>query len=144
MPDKKKAAGGNKIPPRRVPSDDFSVTDDGQEYFIHAGESVWVVPGTTVEEVRMLRAFDEAMPRILAAEGEANVMSVAIDVLGDAFAKGVSVFRHRIAKWDWTDNDGNPLPQPREEGAFDRLRAEEMTYLALVLQGANTAARKNG
>lgn len=36
--------------------------------------------------------------------------------------------------WNWVDNEGDPLPQPSEDGAFELLTIEEMAWLTAQVQ----------
>ena len=43
---------------------------------------------------------------------------------------------NRVKKWNWTDVDGNPLPQPEDDNTvFDDLTLPEMSCLVDVVMG---------
>ena len=93
------------------PSDDFEVTDDeGTVYHPHAGEWVRFRSDIPWEVVRM-------------REGITNA---------EYHTALVHVFQRQIRDWNWTDDDGQPLPKPGEDGFEDALwslGAEERAYL---------------
>lgn len=52
----------------------------------------------------------------------------------DVFEIGLDALRTHIVEWNWVDDAGNPLPQPREDpGVIDRLTVEETNFLAQTL-----------
>ena len=54
----------------------------------------------------------------------------------DAFGSGLDMIRRHLKEWDWVDDDGVPLPQPKEDpNILDELTIEEVTYLAKLLTG---------
>lgn len=49
-----------------------------------------------------------------------------------------------IAEWNWVDNDGKPLPEPRiDPDVVDRLTEEEMMFLTGLLKGRPEEELKN-
>ncbi len=54
----------------------------------------------------------------------------------DAFGSGLDMIRRHLKEWDWVDDDGVPLPQPKEDpNVLDELTIEEVTFLANLLTG---------
>jgi hypothetical protein len=96
------------------PCDDFTITDDdGNEYYPHAGESV---------------TFRSDLPwRLVALPDPGDSPRNYCEAL-------IAVLRRQIRGWDWTDDDGEPLPRPAEDyagfvEALWHVSAEEREYL---------------
>lgn len=113
-------------PPRldlTVTADDLVVTVDGEEYRPHAGEMVRLCgprPGWW---------FLEALARLQASDG--TVTSELLEALA-----GV------VCEWDWTDDEGQPLPPPSAD-VLRRLSIPEVMWLAQTYMTGSEAARKN-
>lgn len=118
-----------KIPPKKVPSDSCTVTVDGEQYPLHEGESVWVIP------VQSMRHYASLMRiRNLVADTSDSAS------IGDLCAE----IAERIVDWDWTSLDGAKLPKPYQNGRLlESLTSEEVAWLIDVIQGESKEERKN-
>lgn len=127
-----------------IPSDDCVLTIGGVTFAPHEGEAVWVRPGMTVGELRLLREIQGLQVKIaaLADEDEDGVRRIA--AMDDAFGSAVAFLRDRLVRWTWTDDAGAPYAQPRDDPAIlERLRIEEIFYLVGAVNGANPGQQKN-
>lgn len=62
---------------------------------------------------------------------------------GDTERMTLDLFRDHIVEWNWVNDDGEPLPQPKDDPAvFDRLLDNEVAELNRAL-GASAAEQKN-
>jgi len=82
------------------------------------GEGSYVVLSSlTVKEVRKAR-------------------KVGRDPECDAFEEGIKLLARHIVAWDWVDDEGKPLPLPKDSpGVMDELTNEESELLANLLIG---------
>jgi len=54
----------------------------------------------------------------------------------DGFVAGLDMIRAHVLGWNWVDDDGTPLPVPKDDpSVIDELSTEEVTYLANLLTG---------
>jgi len=61
----------------------------------------------------------------------------------EAFQESSDVLSNHIKEWDWVDDDGNPLPLPKDEpGIANALTTQEFKLLINTLFGSDEA-RKN-
>lgn len=61
----------------------------------------------------------------------------------DTFTLSDDIIRARIVEWNWCDESGAPLPQPREHPEVcDSLTDDEFAFLAEAIAGS-AEARKN-
>ena len=140
-----------------IPSDDCEVEIDGVVYNPHVGESIKAIPGMTVGNVGMSRRLTAMQTEMAAVEDdhpdsdqsdeanaartEANAQQLAI--MGDAFEEGMALLHGRIAEWNWTDDTGEKLPQPRRNPeVFRKLRTEELFYLIGAVQSGGADQSK--
>ncbi len=106
-----------KMPPRRVPSDDLTVLIDETAYHPHAGEHVDYIRGIPWGYHRVVRASVD-----IDTKDAKEVMT--------SWSNLVGILPDCIVGWNWTDNNGEPLPQPhRNLAAFDTLNEEELLWL---------------
>lgn len=62
------------------------------------------------------------------------------DAVADA---GQDMIANHLMTWNWVDDEGNPLPLPRDDrGVFDRLTDEEVLFLGQALNGTADAQKK--
>jgi len=134
-----------KIKPERVPSDDCTVTVDGVEYAIHEGEWVEFMPGLTAGEIEMMKQARIIATRFAAIEGDADAEDTQLDIVGDRIDEAWAFITDRITGWNWTDNDGKPYPQIKDDpDVFKSLHLQEIYYLVSIGMGEGKAAEKNG
>lgn len=134
-----------KPKPVTVPSDDCLVTVGGEQFNVHEGETVTLIPGMTVEAIAAVNKLLGLTPQIDAARGEADEGAQVVALSDNAMQALCRALAPRIVSWTWTDMTGRPLPQP--DGTPERLMALETAELAWLIsacQGETPAARKNG
>lgn len=130
---------------RRVPSDDCICEIDGQEYALHEGEWVEVVPATSVADLKRMSRWAAIQTQIEALKGEPDESVRVAELISSTFEEICDVLRPRILGWNWTDDRGCFLPCPAEDpGVLERLRLEEVQYLAQVVRGESPGEQKNG
>jgi hypothetical protein len=136
----------HKVQPRRIPSDGCRVTDGDDEYYPHAGEHILWRPGTRVGELAVLTQWASIQSRMDAIDGTpAERMAAQAAILTEFAQQAAPVLAARIVGWDWTDDDGEPLPPPRQDPAvFERLDLDELNYLIGLLAGNEPEQAKNG
>lgn len=130
-----------KIPAKRVPSDDFTVTVEGVEYHPHEGEWVEIRPTMSVKSMKrinQLMAMQYAADSIDGDEDEKNIRM--IELMTGYFDDITEAIETRVIGWNWTDNDGEPMPQPSAPGWIDVISIDEMMYLLGVLGGGESKA----
>lgn len=58
--------------------------------------------------------------------------------------RGLKVLVEHVLGWNWVDDEGQPLPQPKDDPAvLEQLTDEEALCLLRVLQGPSEAQLKN-
>lgn len=140
MPPKKPAdQPTSKIPPVKVLSDDCAieigrVIEDGEiktpgtKYNVHEGEWVELHPARSIAEVMALSDV-----KMIAEEGSGALDSLCLQL------------SERLISWNWTDNFGQPLPQPYQNpGVIKSLSDDEVMWLIGAAKGQETSTeRKN-
>lgn len=54
----------------------------------------------------------------------------------DDFEGGVEMLAKHVISWNWVDDEGNPLPLPKDKpDAVDELTSEESEFLVGLLMG---------
>ena len=125
---------------KRVPSDDCIVTVDGVDYALHEGEWVDVVPAFSTGDLRFMRKIVNLRTEVDAAEKPED----GIVLTADTYEELIDILSRRLVAWNWTDDQGQALPQPNGNPvAFATLRLEELLYLSLVIRGESPGERKN-
>ena len=60
----------------------------------------------------------------------------------DLFELGVEVLKTHIKEWNWVDDDGEPMPQPKDNhDIIDSLSDSESTFLTECIQGSESDAK---
>jgi hypothetical protein len=132
-----------KPPIRQVPSDDCLVEVDGTEYKVHEGEWVKVISSFAVGSLHVMRRVTELQSQMDSLEDDEEIRKALL--VDDVVIELVDVLKGRIVEWTWTNDLGEPLPQPlNNPDAFQALRIEELMYLALVVRGESPAEQGNG
>lgn len=118
----------SKIPLRKILTDDCPVhvgriiedgkiTSDGEAYYPHEKEWIKVIPITSV---RQFIAWDKLR---LALSGDMERMEQGLDMMCQSLST-------KIVEWNWTDNQGNKLPQPHNNPqVLANLTEDELLYL---------------
>lgn len=120
-----KKKGPTKPKARRVPSDDCILTQDGEEYAIHAGE--WVEfrgranMGFFTKYLQM-QSLAESAQGGASTPGDAVALGLAAESIADQLAQ-------HISSWTWTNDDGDPMPLPAKGEALDDLDQIEFQWL---------------
>lgn len=64
--------------------------------------------------------------------------------LAEATRRGLEILRDHVLEWNWVDDDGNPLPQPKDDpDVINRLTDEEALALINIIQGPTPERLKN-
>lgn len=137
--------GPKKPPPRIVPSDDCVVTVDGVEYHPHEGESVSIAPGYSVGDLQLQHELQALRVKLDAIAGDDDEGARQVAILDNSYTSAIEVLSARLLGWTWTDDAGDPLPQPHKApSAFSRLRLDEIYYLIQAVKGETPGEQKNG
>lgn len=55
----------------------------------------------------------------------------------DTFEEGMKILKNHIVGWNWVDDEGEPLPLPKEDSeVIDELTEDEATFLVNLLMGS--------
>lgn len=128
-----------------VPSDDCTVTINGEKYTPHEGETVTLVPGLSVGAMAAINKLISFQPALDAATGEPDEGARQFTIADEAMQALCKALAPRIIAWTWTDAAGRPLPQP--DGTPEPLQAletEELAWLITACKGETPDQRKNG
>lgn len=108
----------------------------GATYTPHEGEWVDVVGSASIAELKSLWAFDRVSVELQELEGspdESKLVAKRLDQYYDDLAAWIA---RRVVDWNWTDDQGHPLPKPDGTiGPIQALRGDEIYYLRRVLRG---------
>ncbi len=67
--------------------------------------------------------------------GEIAEADARIEVEGN-FEYSMSILREKVLEWNWTDDEDQPLPQPKDDaGVLDDLTDEEFNFLCECVVG---------
>lgn len=123
-----------KVPPRTISSDDLVVTVDGVEYRPHEGESItvrgqasWQLLADTTQMFGLYKRIGDLDPT------EQRLAAESSDRLFAELAR-------LIISWTWTDDDGEPMPDPSPE-VLRSCTLDEFQWLLAAVQPQ--AAEKN-
>jgi hypothetical protein len=62
----------------------------------------------------------------------------------ETYSENTGWVAEHVVEWNWTDQDGNALPYPKNEPAvMDRLTNEELAFLNQAIVGRTEPERKN-
>jgi hypothetical protein len=62
----------------------------------------------------------------------------------ETYSENTGWVAEHVVEWNWTDQDGNALPYPKNEPAvMDRLTNEELAFLNQAIAGRMEQERKN-
>jgi len=107
---------------------------------VQGEDSFVVLTGVKVREIREIRKLaqeDEKVQKRNEAHREAGEPEE--EVL-DQFEGGLSLLAGHIIKWNWVDDDDQPLVVPAEDpSVIDELTNEEVEYLTELLMGKEAA-----
>lgn len=128
----------------KVPADDCVVEIGGIEHTPHEGEWVEVIPGQTVGEISTLRRVHNLNVRLAEVKGEEDEGYRRLVIEDDAFQEMLDVVRVRLVNWNWTDDVGTPLLNPRSHPeVLQNLRVEEVVWLFWAVKQETPSAEKN-
>jgi hypothetical protein len=114
------------------------VVVDGTPYTPHKGETIWLLP---VQNMSTYLAYVD-MNQTYAESRDDPDRDVRQKKSLHALAAKLS---NHVAAWDWTDNGGDPLPQPyHNPDVLIDLDNEELMWIFYAVQSGPPADRKNG
>lgn len=124
--------GAKKRAPRiTVPSDDFVIEEDGEEYHPHAGEQVTFRKRVSARDLLVIAKAQELQEELQETGGAAELASFF-------YNDACPVLARAILAWDWTDpyeEDGEGNPVPYSSPTVDTLRdLDAMTELQYLLE----------
>ena len=62
----------------------------------------------------------------------------------DEFEGGIALLAKHVVKWNWVDDEGEPLPSPKEDpDVIDELTNAESEYLVGLLMGEKGEAKNS-
>jgi hypothetical protein len=137
----------SKIDPVRVASDDCAIsvgrvmvdgviTEAGTQNFVHKGEWVDIIPVQTMRETM-------AITRLMGG-GESESTIDAARRLTAPFEELCEVLAKRVMDWNWTDNWGDPMPNPQDDpGVLRDLSNDELFWLIGAAQNGAGTDRKH-
>lgn len=114
------------------------------------GKGSWVIVAKlTVEEMReirktrkVLKAREVEVDRAAKAGEEPKAGGEAIQ--DDLFELGVSVLKSHVKEWNWVWDNGDDMPQPKDDpSVIDKLTDPESTFLTVCIQGPSEKDVKN-
>lgn len=86
---------------------------------VQGEESYVILTAVKVREIRILRKMGD-------------------DPNFDEFEGGIQLLAKHIADWNWVNDEGQPLPKPREDSeVIDELTNEESEFLVGLLIGSS-------
>jgi len=60
----------------------------------------------------------------------------------DLFELGVDIMKTHVKEWNWVDDDGEPMVQPKDDPSIiDDLSDPESTFLSECIQGSEPDAK---
>jgi len=129
---------------RRIPSDDCAVASGGETYYPHEGEWVEIRPVASIAEVRALDGLRRLKVELDAAAGESDEAVRVLSIMDKHFGAVCESLARRMVAWSWTDDNGEPMPQPASQPkVLEQLKGDEILWLMNAAQGESGAARKN-
>lgn len=108
----------SKVPLQRLYANDLEIVLGEETYRPHFGEWVELAPFAT---------FDEMLLQAEIRKGDASD-----EVIVDRQYRAVV---RRVKAWDWTDDTGEPMPQPSED-VIRSLTPPEIGWLMRALRGS--------
>lgn len=102
------------------------------------GSDSWIkIIPPTMEQMKdyrnSIRPMQERLEQ-LRAEGKKET-AIEIQQVNDEIGEaGKVLIAQYVSKWNWVDNDDNPLPQPSEPGAVDKLNMREIKWIMRQFQ----------
>lgn len=128
-----------KIPAKRIDSSDCIVypsrvieggviVDQGEGFAVHEGEWVEIIPVRSLKENFGLLS--------LIKDDKQKIGSALIDIC--------ETLSKRITGWNWTDNNGEDLPNPHNKPEIlHELTEDEIAWLMTAVKGETPGGRKN-
>lgn len=120
----------------KISSDSCPVVVNGETYYPHEGEHVWMMPVASVGDMRRLSVAAMASVRVAAVQGDADQGAKEIAIASETLDSLSEVLAPRIVKWTWTDLRGRPMPQPDDTAlSLSNLCQSELEWLLNALMG---------
>lgn len=98
-----------------------------------------VVTGVKVKEIRRIRQQTRDAERERARHDvllKEDPLAQVPEVEYDEFESGLALLASHIVDWNWVDDEGDPLPLPKDDPAVvEELTNEESEFLIQLLMG---------
>lgn len=79
----------------------------------------------------------------VAAGDDEALLAAGIYEQNEGWKAGLEMFATKVVGWNWLDDDGNPLPLPRENpDVLDELTDEEIALISELIVGDVEARKK--
>lgn len=118
-----------KAPPRTVYSDDLVIYEDGEEYYPHRGEWVQVRGGMSWRMMKAATRFQRFQGMNTAEVDESELEEIV-----HAYDQLLQMIVSKLVGWNWTDDQGEPLPEPSPE-ILEDLDQREIEWLMDAISG---------
>lgn len=133
-----------KPAPRRVPSDDCTIIVDGVTYHPHEGEWVELRFGLKIGQLETYEGLSRLNNDLIVLADEPDGYPRQLQRVRELAKAIVPFLCERIVRWSWTDDDGAPHPQPKDDPTvFERLDFRELQYLMLLIRDGTPEEEKN-
>lgn len=110
---------------RRVACDDYVFKLDGEEYHAHHGE--YVVMKRKISQAGMATVTEFFA---MASEGIQTTDIAEVRRWNEVLWEAAKVLADLILEWNWTDDDGTPLPEPHKAPeVIANLHVQELVWL---------------
>lgn len=137
-----------KPPEREIKLDAYTVEVDGETYYPHEGESIWLEPLDSVDQALEIAELSRFKLQLEAIQGDADADISAVRIMNDVLADIAAFLARHAVRWTVTDARGNPLPQPDGTPETTKRLGKGLLlwlfgYLSRAM-GETAADRKNG
>jgi len=116
------------------------------------GEGSWVkvtrltiagMKQVAIDAATILIKQEQAAARLrLVREGKLDPSELVIPEVCEELEALSYILKGNVIDWNWTDDDGNPLPNPRENPEIiETLVGEETNFLSALIRGSEAKVK---